>query len=166
MGQGGSKTTSEVLTGIAVDVAQSSLTRCVQSATQSQLIAVKNVVGDVNISGIKFAQGAAIKMECVTNIETNSQIQETLSNEIAQWASSEGVAVLSALGGNVAMARSIVRGILTANVKMDTASESIMQAMQKQKLIVANVGGSVVISDISMSQGLDIGAKALRMQGM
>jgi hypothetical protein len=161
MGGSSSKTTTDVVTDIAVKAVQKNISRCVVSATQEQLLSVKDVLGNVTISGVRMRQGASVNMNCVMEAVTQSAIQNSIANDIAQWAESQSVAVLGALGTSRSEAESNIRNQLMTSSIQDTTQEAFMQAIQKQGVEVAGVSGNVVIGDVSLDQSLEMVAKAM-----
>lgn len=161
MGGTESKTTSAIVNEIAMDVAQESISRCIQSATQEQLIAIEGVSKDVVISGTKMRQGSSVNMQCVLSAEMQADIQSKIAQQIAQMAESKGIALLSALGRTKGEASTVIKQMFSASVKQSTVQETIMQTFQKQAITVANVGGKVVVKDTDMDQTLEMTAKAI-----
>lgn len=155
-----SKSTTDVLTSIALDVAQKNISRCVQAATQEQMIAVENVVGNVEISGVSLKQGMSVNMQCAMSSSMQSDIQSQIANQFTQQAKAEGIALLSALGRTDAEVQTNVRQIFQAHVDQTTLQESVMQALQKQAITVHTVGGSAIISNVTMEQSAEMVATA------
>jgi len=161
MGGTTSKSTSDVLTELCINATQESVASCVQAATQEQRIAAQNIKGDVTISGTTMSQSMAVNMSCVLSADTQNTIQQNIANQIVQYAKSEGVALLSALGKSSSEAVANVKSIFTANVKQSNLSQNVQQNIQKQSIDVATIEGTVVIKDIDMVQTADVIAKAI-----
>lgn len=161
MGGTQSKTTAELLTEACVNASMDSIMKCANSATQSQLISLNNIKGDVTISGTSFTQGASINMQCLMDSKKQAEISNAVSNAIVQSADSQGQAVLSALGNTKAEATSNITNKLTTNISSNTSIEVTNNISQNQAISAANIGGSVVIKDVQMNQSASIVAKAL-----
>ena len=161
MGGTQSKTTSEILTEIAINVTQENIARCIQAATQDQLIEVHRVAGDVTISGTTMEQGMSVDMQCTMSSEMQSDLQAKIAAAVSQYANAEGIALLSALGSTEATVENDIAGIFDAHVRQTNLQEAVQQSMQKQGVIVTDVGGNAVIRNVSMKQTMEVMAKAI-----
>jgi hypothetical protein len=146
MGGSSSKTTVSKLTDIAMNVVNKNVQSCVVSATQSQLIRVQNVHGDVNLSGTTQKQGVSIDMKCAFSSATQNQIQDQLASEISNLAQSTTGDITS--GKAQSVSTTDIKNILKSNVQNESLSEQVSTAIQKQTVSVTNVGGSVTASDL------------------
>lgn len=163
MGVGGSKSSSsaELLNQIAISATQSIISRCVTQATQQQLLSVKNVAGNVSMSGVSMSQGASVDVKCMMTAQVQSAIQNQIANDIAQYAQSQSEAFIGALGQSIAEAKVNIQNRLSLAVNQSTLQESFNAAIQDQQIEVANVGGNVIMKDISMAQSLQLTAETL-----
>lgn len=161
MGGTESKTTVNILTDICINVVQQNINNCVQAATQQQIIDASHASGDVVISGVNMTQGAYVNMDCVMTSTLQSSIQSDMANAIAQYAETQGIAVLSALGKTKSEAVTNIQQIFSANVTQTITQEAVMQSLQLQKIDASYSGRNVTITDVNMSQGLEMTAKAI-----
>lgn len=161
MGGTTSKNTLDVLNQIALDVAQSNTSRCVATATQQQIIEASNVAGDFILDGATLSQGVSINMDCLLRSDTQAKIQSEISTQIAQYADSQGQAMLSALGKTSAEAAANIKTLFSSSVKLDTLNESITKSLQVQTIRGVNIGGDMIVKNVTMSQTADVVAKAL-----
>ena len=161
MGGTQSKTTVSSLTDIAMEVAQTNIARCVQAATQEQIIAVSKVAGDVTISGTTMSQTMSVNMSCALSNEMDSKIKGDIADEFAQYASTKGIAALSALGRTQAIAATNIEQIFSAKSSQSNLQEAVMQNLQRQKISATSIGGNLVITNTSMEQTAEVIAKAI-----
>lgn len=161
MGGTQSKNTASVINEIAVKVTMDSIMSCTTVATQSQLMELKNITGDVTISDVTMTMGTSLDVECIMEADKQNQINSQIANAIAQHAEAKGQAVLSALGNTKSEVVADIKNKLSNNIDANTRQELSAQIDQVQKVGVENVGGSVVIQDMSFEQSAQIVAKAL-----
>lgn len=161
MGGTTSKSTFQQLTDISTDVTTKTIMSCSTAATQNQMISLQNVKGDVNISGVNMNQGASINMSCIMSTDMQSQISTQVAAAIAQTAESKGQAVLSALGRTKSEAQTNIQTMIRNNITNVTQSDISASISQSQSITAANVGGNVVIANVSMEQSAKIVAQAL-----
>lgn len=144
-----------------MEAVQENMARCVQAATQEQLIAASRVAGDVTISGVSMKQGMNVNMQCLLGNDMQSAIQSDMASKIAQYAETNGIALLSALGSTAATAEAAIQQIFTAKTRQVNTQEAIMQNVQRQGIKANDIGGKLIISDITMAQTADVIAKAI-----
>lgn len=161
MGGTQSKNTASVLNDIAVNVAMDSVMSCTVAATQSQLLELKNIEGDVTISGVSMLQGSSVDANCVMQADKQNEIASSIANALAQHAEAKGQAVVSALGNTKSQVVSNITNKLTNNINANTKVEFVTQIDQIQKVGVENVSGNVVIQNMSFEQSAQLVAKAL-----
>lgn len=156
-----SSTSLSVCNDLAVNVSMDSIMSCSSAATQQQLIELKDVKGNVNISGVSMTQGASVNMSCVMDSVKQNEIAMKVSNALAQQAEASGQAVLSALGNTKANASANIHNKIMTNISANTTMEMSASVNQTQAITVANVGGNVVIANVSMEQGAQVIAQGL-----
>ena len=161
MGGTQSRSTTDILNEMAINVSMDSIMSCTSVATQQQLIELENIEGNVVISDVSMKQGASIDMSCVMKSEKQNQIATDVANAIAQHAESKGQAALSALGNTKSIASANIKTEIQQNITANTEVEMSAHIEQIQKIGVANVSGSVVIKNVSMEQSAEIVARAL-----
>lgn len=161
MGGTESKSTVEILNSISIDVVQQAISRCVQSATQQQLISARNVAGDVTIEGTSMKQGSTVNMSCAMSASMQSDIQQKVANAIAQYAETEGVALLSALGSTRSEAATNIASIFSTRVEQTTLQENVQQTLNSQTIEATDIGGKLVIRNTTMEQTISMVADAI-----
>ena len=161
MGGTTSKTTSEVLTDEAVSVSMKTIMSCALSASQSQLIQLNNVKGNVTITGTSFKQGASINMQCLMNASKQADISNAVAASLAQSANASGQAVLSAFGKTQSEATSNIKTMISSSINADTSMQVSTNLSQSQSITASNIGGSVVIANVSLDQSAQATSYAL-----
>lgn len=160
-GQSQSLSTSQTVTNIATDVIMKHSLECIISANQSQLIEVKNISGDVTFDGSKLSQGSSLDVKCMMSLDKQTNMTNDISTALSQYAEAKGETVLSALGGSSAK---IKNDLITEfkNSLQDLSETSFINTLtQNQEIKVANVGGDVVMKDITMDQQAKMVAETL-----
>ena len=160
MGGSHSKSTVEKLTSISTDVVNKTIQRCVVQATQSQMIKISDVHGDVDLQGASQKQGVSIDMKCIFSNKTQNDIQDQIAGSIAQQVQAKG-GDFTALGGSSSSAATSIKNILTTNIHNESLSEQVTSSLQQQTVMVQGVDGNVVAAGLSQEQGSDIIAKAM-----
>jgi len=155
------KTVADAVNKICAEVTQSFVSKCIMAATQEQLIEVKNISGDFILDGASFEQGASVDMTCVMATSVQADIQANIAQKIAQFAKTEGLAGLSGLSNSAAEIETIIKNEFGLKINQETLQESVMQTLQRQKISAENVGGNVVLSNISMNQSVKMVASAI-----
>lgn len=150
----GSKTSSRVniLSNIAIDAVQRTVSECVSSATQSQLISAQYVAGDVDLSGLQMTQGANVQVNCLMQSSKQSEIRESIASAISQYAKAQGPAVLSALGGSESNARINISNRLQTSIKQEDIQKAIASNVQDQKIQFGTIGGNFIMRGATLEQ--------------
>jgi lysine/ornithine N-monooxygenase len=161
MGGTQSKTTVDILTDIAMKVVQKNISKCIQTATQDQEIAARNVEEYVVIEGVSQEQSMSVNMQCALSNQMQSDIQSQIATQIAQYAESKGIALLSALGRTVSSAATNIKQLFEASVEQTNIQSAVMKSLNKQKISAVNVGKYVVLRNISQKQTLTMTASAI-----
>lgn len=161
MGGTSSKTTSQILHDIAVNATMNSVQSCATVASSNQMIALNNVKGNVTISGTTLTQGSSIDMSCVMHADKTADISNAVATAISQYADSQGQAVLSALGSTKAEATSNITNRFQNNINANTEVEVNNNISQNQSITADNIGGNVVIANVTLDQSARITAQAL-----
>lgn len=159
MGGSSSKSTVSKLTDIALNVVNKNIQSCVTSATQSQLIKIQNVHGDVDLSGTTQKQGISIDMKCAFSSATQNQIQDQLSSEISNLSKSTTGDITSGKASSVSTTD--IKEILKSNINNENISQQVSTAIQQQTISVLNVGGSVTAANINQEQGITMVTNAI-----
>lgn len=156
-----SKTTAQILNDIAVNATMNSIQSCATVASSNQMIALNNIKGNVTITGTTLSQGSSIDMSCVMHADKTADISNSVASAISQYADSQGQAVLSALGSTKAEATTNISNRFQNNINANTELDVNNNISQNQSITAANVGGNVVIANVTLQQSSKIVAHSL-----
>lgn len=106
-------------------------------------------------------QGMSVDMSCALSNQMQANLQGQIASEIAQYAQSQGIAMLSALGRTLSEAETNITQIFQARAKQTNLQEAVMQNLQQQEISVGQTGGNVVIKSITMEQSAEVVAQAI-----
>ncbi len=165
MGGNSSKVTSDALTDIAISAIQSTIQGCTSSATQSQIISIPNVSGNLTIGNVGLSQGVSLDIECIMSAEKQNEMHSKIANAIAQEAKSISTGMLQSLGGTSAEAATNIKTKFSANITQSDTQEALNQIIQNQSLFVGNVGGNLVIGNINFDQSAELVSRTLLTSG-
>jgi len=152
MGGTSSKSTSETLTTLSTNVAMDTVSSCITAATQSQLISLRDISGDVTISNTTLTQGTSMNIACVMESTKQNEIAAAISEAIASYAESKGESVLSALGSTRSEVSTKIKNEIINNISATTTQELETNMSQTQSITAQNIDGNVVISNLTMEQ--------------
>jgi hypothetical protein len=163
MGQGGSKsrTTADILNEISVNAVQRTISDCVGSATQQQIISADYVAGDVNLSNLNFTQNASVRTDCVLSSQKQNEIKQTIAATIAQYAQSQGQAVLGILGSSRSDAETRIRNRMSTNITQEDIQRSVASSVQQQKVQFGTIGGDFIMRGATFEQSARIVAQGV-----
>lgn len=161
MGGSSSKSTVSQLTSLAVDVVNKNVQSCVSGATQSQLIKLHNIHGDVKLTGISQKQGASVNLKCVFTDEVQNKMQNDIAEQISNFVKSSGGDLTSALGGSDSDSNIDIKNYFKTNIHNETVSKQVSTTMQQQTISAIDVDGSLVISDLDQEQSAKLVAEAI-----
>lgn len=159
--QSQSVSTSQTVTNIATEVIMKHSLECIISANQSQLVNVSNVSGDVHFDGGTFSQGSSLDVKCIMSLDKQTNMVNDISSALSQYAESKGESILSALGGSAAIIKNNIFTEFKNSLKDISETSFVNTLTQVQEIKVANVGGDVVMKDISMDQQAKMVAETL-----
>lgn len=159
----GSTATSRVnvLNNIAITAVQRTISDCVSSATQSQLISASYVAGDVDLSGLQMTQGATVQVNCIMQSSKQSEIRESIASAISQYAKTQGPAVLAALGGSESNARINISNKLATSIRQDDIQKAIASSVQEQKIQFGFIGGNFIMRGATLEQTAKVVAEGI-----
>lgn len=160
MGGTSSKSTINKLTDIAYNATNRNIQSCVGAATQSQLIKINNVAGDVDLSGLKQKQGISINMQCAFSNAMQDKIQNDIASDISAELSAKGGDYTS-MGKSSSKSNMDIKNIIKTNIDNENVSKQVSTTLQQQTVSVSDVGGSVIARDISQEQGAKIISEAI-----
>lgn len=155
MGAAVSKNITKAATEAIAKVSNNIIQNSKLTTDQTQIISVTDINGDVNISGNTFTQKANINMKSLMNVLVQEDIQQVLTEEIAQTCKS----IVSGL--NIFQfpdAQNEINIFLKASTElMNTISSSCASTIgENQVITVSRVKGTVNITNNVMSQIADI----------
>lgn len=155
MGSAVSKNITKAATEAVAKVSNNIIQDSKLTTDQTQIISVSDVDGDVNISGNTFTQKANINMKSLMNALVQEDIQQALTQEIAQTCKS----IVSGL--NIFQfpdAQNEINVFLKASSElMNTISSSCASSISENQVItVKRTKGSVNITNNVMSEMIDI----------
>ncbi|CCV02267.1 Lipid membrane protein [Invertebrate iridescent virus 30] len=155
MGSAVSKNITKAATEAIAKVSNNIIQNSKLTTDQTQIISVTDIDGDVNISGNTFTQKATINMKSLMNVLVQEDIQQALTQEIAQTCKS----IVSGLNiFQFPNAQNEINVFLKASSElMNTISSSCASSMSENQVItVSRVKGTVNITNNVMSQMADI----------
>jgi len=163
MGTSGSKATNtvSVLNSLAVTATQNTISSCVAASTQSELIAIGNVAGDVKITGVHLSQGSTVNTQCLFTASKTSEINDAVAEALSQQVAASGPAVLSMFGGSRASAKAHIVNQLRTTISQTDVQSAVAQSMQSQAVTIGTVGGNLVIKDVSLAQTAEAVARGI-----
>jgi hypothetical protein len=154
MGGTQSKSISEELNQLVTNVMADSFLECTSIASQSQMIELNKVTGNVTIENVNLNQGVSVDLSCVMQDSKKIDVANRVAQAIAQLADSKGEAVLSALGSTKAEATSKIFNELKNNINANTTTELSRMSNQTQGITdKKTIEGNVVIRGVTMVQG-------------
>lgn len=146
MGASVSKNISSSITKAIAKVSSEIIQSTQLSQNQAQIISVRNVHGDVHISGNKFTQKATINMKSLLDALSKEDSQQRILVELAQQAKS----ITSGLNlGQYADAQNIMNTLIEATTNLLTTIRQTCSAFSKQYQVinVKRAAGRVYITD-------------------
>jgi hypothetical protein len=161
MGATESKSTSEVMNEYAVDVVQRTIQNCTTTATQTQIMEVGYVGGDVDLSSSTFTQGASINMTCALSDQKTSEIANKLANDVVQFAESKSKGLLVPPGGTEAEIINNITNDIKTSLTQESVQNSAADTAQYQKIGFGFVEGNFVARGLTMSQTAEVIAKSI-----
>lgn len=165
MGAGGSKpdagSTANQLTEIATNVAMITANKCITAASQSQLLSIKGIKGDVVLGDTSMSQGYSVNVKCLMTAEKQAELSSNISSAFTQFAESKGESVLSALGGTSSEVGTNIHNKLTSNIDASSYSELSTKLIQQQELSVEDVDGNVVMKGVTLDQQAKLVAESV-----
>jgi len=160
MGGSSSKSTITKITDIAFNAVNKNVQSCVGSASQTQLIKVQNVHGDVNLSGTNQKQGVSINMKCIFSNDMQNQIQTQIASAITNQSKSMS-GDFTAVAKSSSDTETTIKNILRTSIHNETLSEQVASSIQAQTLSLSDVGGSVTAIGFSQEQGAKVVSQAI-----
>lgn len=155
MGASVSKNVSNAVTRAIARVSSNIIQNTQLSQDMAQVVSVRDVHGDVHISGNTFTQLANVNMHTLLDALTTEEAQQSIIQELAQEAKS----VTSGLNlGQFSDAQNTMNLFMEATINLLTTIGQTCKAFnrQHQTIVVKRVSGNVYIQDNMFQQIYDI----------
>lgn len=155
MGASVSKNVSNAVTRAIAKVSSNIIQKTKLSQDMAQVISVRDVHGDVHISGNTFTQRGNVNMHTLLDALSTEDAQQSIMQELAQEAKS----VTSGLNiGQFSDAQNTMNLLMQATINLLTTISQTCKAFnrQHQTIIVKRVSGNVYIQDNVFEQMYDI----------
>ncbi len=156
-----SKSNSSVLNSLCANAIMKTTMQCVTNATQQQLIQIGNVGGTVDLSNINLEEGSVINLSCLMTTAKTADMAQNVASTLAQAANSQGESLLSALGKTQAEVESNLANQITTNIDTSTLTQVTNALNQTQGFNVQNVGGNVIMKNVTISQQANLASNAI-----
>ncbi len=161
MGGTVSKTTVDSLNEISIRAITDSILNCQSSATQTQLVDLQDIVGNITISDVNFTQGSNVDLNCVLDSNKKNEIAQKVAEAIVQSTESKGQAALSAIGNTKAEAVTGIKNKLLNEISAQTKQEIQANIEQRQGIKAKNIDGNLIIGNVSMNQSAEMVSTAM-----
>lgn len=155
MGASVSKNISNAVTKAVAKVSSNIIQNTQLSQDMAQVVSVRNVHGDVHISGNTFTQRANVNMHALLDALSTEEAQQSIMQELAQEAKS----VTSGLNlGQFSDAQNTMNLLMEATINLLTTISLTCKAFnhQHQAIVVKRVSGNVYIQDNLFQQMYNI----------
>jgi hypothetical protein len=146
MGASVSKNISNSVTKAIAKVSSEIIQKTELSQDQSQIISVRNVHGDIRVSGNRFSQKATVNMKSLLDALSKEESQQKILMELTQHAKS----LTSGLNlGQYANSQNIMNTLIEATVNLLTTINQTCAAFTKQfqEINIKRVHGNVYVND-------------------
>jgi len=155
MGASLSKNISDAITRAVAKVSSNIIQKTQLSQDMAQVVSVRDVHGDVHISGNTFTQRANVNMHALLDALSTEEAQQSIMQELAQEAKS----VTSGLNiGQFSEAENTMNLLMEATINLLTTISQTCKAFsrQHQTIVVKRVSGNVYIQDNIFQQMYNI----------
>lgn len=155
MGASVSKNVSNAVTRAVAKVSSNIIQNTQLSQDMAQVVSVRNVHGDVHISGNTFTQRANVNMHALLDALSTEEAQQSIMQELAQEAKS----VTSGLNlGQFSDAQNTMNLLMEATINLLTTIGQTCKAFsrQHQAIVVKRISGNVYIQDNVFQQMYNI----------
>jgi len=136
----------------------SAVENCSSSIDQSQESVTINYGASIG-NTLHMEQTSEIDSECVLQQKVQTEVQNAISTALSQTANSNGVGLLSTLGGSSSNNEATVSSFISNNINNSSIMNSYNKIKQDQKSVNINYGLKAFDTE-SMKQGATIFAKA------
>jgi hypothetical protein len=155
-----SKSRASVATDIITQAVMRNVTRCVTNASQDQSINISNTVGDVTLKNVLMSQSISINSQCMQQTLMNSDVQNSIVNDVVQSADTETQAMLGLLSGDSSSSSDLaIRTTIKNMFTMENINETVNNLKQNQSINISSTVGNVILENITMEQGLHLAAQ-------
>ena len=155
MGASVSTNVAKVATNSITKVAANIVQNSTLSQSSSQIISVRNITGNVEISGNTLRQTATINMKAVFDAMFSAEAQQKLAEQVTQ----EAKAITSGLNiGQLSASASILDELISATIDIANNIGQSCSGLsnQNQTITVEHVRGDVTIKNNVLDQVIDL----------
>ena len=151
MGAAVTKNVLSITTDVVASISTKVILKTELSTDTSQVISVKNIHGDVHITGNKFYQTANLNMKALMRALSSESAQQELMVEITQAAKSLASGINL---GQYTDAQNLMNLLVKSTINLITDMETSCKTLinQDQEIIVERVKGNVYIQNNIFSQ--------------
>jgi len=161
LGQTSEDVVNEV-SNVVTSVSMKTLNTCISKASQSQIISVSNIKGDVTFSGNKLVQGVTIDVSCLLSSNKQASMASNIASALTQFATSKGTDILGLFGKEKASATANLESQISTQINMDSILKNVSSLSQKQGLYFNNIKGNLVILNTSLEQSAALTVQAVQ----
>jgi hypothetical protein len=155
------KSTYDTLNDISTHIIMDSISTCTTDSTQNVNITFKNNRGPINIPNLSTMQKTTVDINCIMKSDKQNEIQDKISQALAQQVTAKGQAVLDLFGSSTATAQARIKTSLSNSVQANTTQELTTNVIQSSSLTFEDNVGGITIGTVTMGQSADLTALAL-----
>jgi hypothetical protein len=147
MGGSQSKTTADIFTSAAASVMQETMMSCSGNGSLQQRIIVS---GDYNVvEGVHQTATMKLSVQCAQKAKNIADLQQSVSNAIAQSSQSQSVSVLGALGKSSSETNTAIHNDVKTAITQKSIAKLVGDVNATQELIVS--GNHNIVENISQN---------------
>jgi len=163
MGGGGSKAKSitKVVNDNAINIVQRSINECKGSVSQSAVINIDTIEGNVEIGNWSSDQVATVKTDCLMEAKKQGEIQQKLAQMLAQEAHARGVAGAGWMSNTKSTTIANIKNKFETNFKQEDINRAISLSTQEVGFRATTVEGNFSVGNIDWTQSTEVIAKGI-----
>jgi hypothetical protein len=147
MGGSHSKTTADIFTSAAASVMQETMMSCSGNGSLQQRVIVS---GDYNVvKGVHQTATMKLSVQCAQKAKNVADLQQSVSNAIAQASKSQSVSVLGALGKSSSETNTKIHNDVKTAITQKSIAKLVGDVNATQELVVS--GNHNIVEDISQN---------------
>ncbi len=147
-----SKNTSQIINDTVNEVLTRNIMNCKTNMVASQRLVVEGSY--ITVDNVKMHQAYQLDASCFQDAQNVAKVQTEVENAIKQAAESQGIALLSALGGSQAEVDSRIRNSVKTAINTETIQDVVQNINMEQVLNIR--GENAIVKDVTMEQLGDI----------